>query len=198
MTVEIRSLSGIDAASFFDDLACLRITVFRAFPYLYEGSLDYERKYLSTYAKAEGAVFVLAMDGEKVVGMSTGMPMVAETDEVKRPFAKAGYDPARIFYFGESVLLPEYRGHGIGVRFFEARESHAKHLGGFEWCTFCAVERPADHPRRPADYVPLNGFWSKRGYRHHPELHTTFSWQDLDEDAESAKPLSFWMKRISA
>ncbi len=85
MTVEIRSLSGIDAAPFFDDLSRLRITVFRAFPYLYDGSFDYEHTYLSTYAKAEGAVFVLAIDGDKIVGMSTGMPMMAETDEVRHP-----------------------------------------------------------------------------------------------------------------
>ncbi len=198
MTVEIHSLSGIDATPFFDDLARLRITVFRAFPYLYDGSSDYEHKYLATYAQAKGAVFVLALDSEKVVGMSTGMPMAAETDEVKQPFLSAGYDTDKIFYFGESVLLPEYRGHGIGVRFFEERETHAARLGGFDWCTFCAVERPADHPRRPSDYVPLNDFWRKRGYKHHPELQTTFAWQDLDEDKESAKPLSFWIKRISA
>ncbi|NTJ41062.1 GNAT family N-acetyltransferase [Agrobacterium larrymoorei] len=198
MTVEIHSLSGIDATPFLDDLARLRITVFRAFPYLYDGSSDYEHKYLATYAQAKGAVFVLALDGGKVVGMSTGMPMAAETDEVKQPFLAAGYDTDKLFYFGESVLLPDYRGHGIGVRFFEERETYAARLGGFNWCTFCAVERPADHPRRPSDYVPLNDFRMKRGYKHHPELHTTFTWQDLDEDKESAKPLSFWMKGISA
>ncbi len=197
MTVEIKSLSGIDATRYFDDLARLRIGVFRAFPYLYDGSLEYERKYLATYADTDGAIFVLALDDGRVVGMSTGMPMAAETDEVKTPFVEAGYDPNRIFYFGESVLLPGYRGHGVGVRFFEEREAHANRLG-FNQCTFCAVERPADHPRRPTDYVPLNTFWEKRGYRHHPELHTSFTWQDLDESTESPKPLSFWMKTILA
>ena len=37
MTVEIKSLSGIDATPYLDDLARLRIEVFRAFPYLYDG-----------------------------------------------------------------------------------------------------------------------------------------------------------------
>lgn len=197
MTVEIKSLSGIDAVACFDDLARLRIEVFRAFPYLYDGSLGHERKYLATYADTEGAVFVLALDDGQVVGMSTGMPMAAETEEVKAPFLAADYDPSDLFYFGESVLLSNYRGHGLGVRFFEEREAHAKRLG-FNWCTFCAVERPADHPRRPADYVPLNAFWEKRGYRHHPELRTSFTWQDIDESTQSPKPLSFWMKNIAA
>jgi GNAT superfamily N-acetyltransferase len=180
-----------------DDLARLRISVFRDFPYLYDGSPEYEARYLSTYARSPDSVFVLAFDGDQVVGASTGMPMSEETEEVKTPFLAHGWDPEQIFYFGESVLLPAYRGRGVGVRFFEEREKHARNLGRFRWCTFCAVERPADHPRRPADYVPLNNFWRRRGFQHHPELHTTFSWRDLDEETESAKPMSFWIKELT-
>lgn len=198
MPLEIKPVSGRDVVTHLDALAHLRITVFREFPYLYEGTLEHEREYLSTYAQSEGAVVVLALDGGEVAGMSTGIPMVAETPEVQAPFLAAGYDPARIFYFGESVLLPAWRGQGAGVRFFEEREAHAKRSGGFDWCTFCAVERPASHPRRPPGYTPLDRFWDRRGYRHLPELRTTFTWQDLDENEKSPKPLSFWMKRIAS
>ncbi|MBU0830863.1 MAG: GNAT family N-acetyltransferase, partial [Alphaproteobacteria bacterium] len=129
MALTIQSFSGSDAAPFFGDLARLRSTVFRAFPYLYEGNPDYEQTYLSTYAKSEGSVFVLAIDGDEVVGVATGTPMAGETEEVKRPFLEVGLDPQEFFYFGESVLLPEYRGQGIGVKFFEGRETQAKKLG---------------------------------------------------------------------
>ncbi|SOC41279.1 hypothetical protein SAMN05892877_108173 [Rhizobium subbaraonis] len=195
MTLEIKSFSGAEAAPYFEDLARLRISVFRDFPYLYDGDLAYERTYLATYAKSEGSVFVLAFDGDSVVGAATGTPMAAETGEVQAPFVASGRDPGNYFYFGESVLLSGYRGRGVGVKFFEGREAQAKRLG-LMLCTFCAVERPADHPRRPADYVPLNGFWQKRGYRHHPELRTTFTWRDLDEAQESPKPLSFWIRDL--
>jgi GNAT superfamily N-acetyltransferase len=94
------------------------------------------------------------------------------------------------------VLLPEYRGRGLGVRFFEEREAHARRLGRFEKICFCAVERPADHPRRPAGYVPLDAFWQRRGYRQQPDLRTSFVWQDLDEAHESPKPMVFWMKSL--
>lgn len=198
MSIEIKCVSGTQIEQYFDDLARLRITVFREFPYLYDGNVEHEREYLSTYSKTDGSVIVLALDAGKVVGMSTGIPMISETDEVKAPFLNAGYDINCIFYFGESVLDKAYRGQGIGVRFFEAREAHAqKEPGNFDYCTFCAVERPADHPRRPSDYVPLNQFWNKRGYRHHPELFTSFTWQDLDETSKSPKTLSFWIRKIS-
>ena len=197
MTLEIKTLSGRDASPFFADLARLRITVFRDFPYLYDGDLAYEQTYLATYAKSEGSIFVLAIDDGKIVGASTGTPMEAETDEVKAPFLASDRNPADFLYFGESVLLPAYRGRGIGVTFFAEREDQARRLT-LPFTTFCAVERPADHPRRPKDYMPLDTFWAKRGYRHHKELRTTFTWRDLDETAESPKPLSFWIKDLYA
>ncbi|WP_137134877.1 GNAT family N-acetyltransferase [Rhizobium sp. FKY42] len=196
MALIVKSFSGSDATPFFDDLARLRITVFREFPYLYDGNPDYERTYLATYARSDGSFFVLAFDDEAVVGAATATPMATETEEVKAPFLASGRNPQDFLYFGESVLLPSYRGQGIGLAFFEGREQQARKLG-LANCTFCAVERPEDHPRRPKDYAPLTRFWQKRGYSHHPELRTTFSWRDLDEESESPKPLSFWIRTLA-
>lgn len=47
-----------------------------------------------------------------MVGAATGVPMADETNEFKGPFVEAGWNPDEIFYFGESALLPEYRGQG--------------------------------------------------------------------------------------
>ncbi len=194
--VRIETFQGQAAEPYFEDLARLRIEVFRAFPYLYEGDLAYERKYVSTYARSPQSLFVLALDGEKAVGASTAMPMREETEEFQRPFRAAGWNVERIFYYGESVLLPEYRGGGIGVRFFEEREGFARRSGAYDFCCFSAVERPQDHPLRPADYQPLDAFWRKRGYVHRPELRTEFSWRDLGEAEESLKPMSYWLKDL--
>ena len=200
--IQITRVSGPALERAIPDLAQLRIRVFREYPYLYDGDADYEAKYLATYAQARGGVVVLVRDGERIVGASTGLPLVEETDEVQAPFTAAGYDPARVFYLGESVLLPEYRGRGIGVRFFEEREAHARDLaadpasgfGPFDWLSFCAVERAADDPRRPPGYQPLDRFWQHRGYTRHPELRTTFRWQEIGETAESPKPMVFWLR----
>ena len=45
--------------------------------------------------------------GETVVGASTAMPMSQETPEFQAPFLAQGWDVGRVFYYGESVLLPE-------------------------------------------------------------------------------------------
>ena len=194
--VSIQRLSGDDLNACLRELARLRIRVFRDYPYLYEGGTDYEEKYLQTYADAPDSVMVLAKEGEAVVGASSGLPLVAETPNVIQPFTARGYDPARIFYYGESVLLPEYRGLGLGKRFFAEREAHVRELGRFDIVCFCAVERPVDHPRRPVNYRPLDDLWSRQGFVRHPELRTTFSWRDLEETTESPKPMVFWLKRL--
>lgn len=202
--LHIARLSGSALEGVIADLAQLRIRVFRDYPYLYDGDADYEAKYLATYARARGGVVVLVRDGGRIVGASTALPLTEETDEVRAPFITAGYDPARVFYLGESVLLPEYRGRGIGVRFFDEREAHARGLaadpasglGPFDWLTFCAVERAADDPRRPPGYQPLDRFWAHRGYTRHPALRTEFSWRELGETEESPKPMVFWLKAV--
>lgn len=196
--LRVQRLSGSQIADYLSDLARLRIRVFRDFPYLYEGSVDYEEKYLQTYVKSPDSVIVVVFDADQAIGASTGIPLADETPEFKRPFLEHGYDVNRIFYCAESVLLPEYRGQGLGVRFFEEREAHARALGRFDIVCFASVQRPADHPRRPPDYVPLDRFWTKRGYVKHPELQTTYSWRDVGETEESAKPLVFWLKRLEA
>ncbi|HEY8158367.1 MAG TPA: GNAT family N-acetyltransferase [Methylobacter sp.] len=192
--IRIERWSGPALEQFIPELARLRIQVFRDFPYLYDGNIEYEKKYLQTYINCPESVIVIAFDGDKVVGASTAIPMKYETDELKKPFIEHGYNLDEVFYCSESVLDKNYRGLGIGVRFFEEREAHAEHLGGFKYICFCCVERPADHPRRPADYVPLDQFWIKRGYVKHPELHTTYVWKDLDDVDETPKPMTFWLK----
>ena len=129
MTISMIRLSGDQINPYLDDLARLRIEVFRSFPYLYDGDMAYERKYLDTYARSPDSLFVLALDGDSVVGAATGILMDHETDEFKRPFIDEGFEPETIFYFGESVLLSDYRGQGIGVAFFDHREGHAREQG---------------------------------------------------------------------
>ncbi|WP_439616346.1 GNAT family N-acetyltransferase [Shinella sp.] len=192
--MQIKIVQGEAVAPHIADLARLRTHVFRTFPYLYEGSEDYEASYLATYARSPESLFLLALDGERIVGASTGVPMPDASDVFQAPFIAAGIASEKVFYFGESVLLSTYRGRGLGVRFFEEREAYARRLGRFDWCTFCAVERPQDHPLRPADYVPLDGFWGKRGYKHRADLRTMLAWQDIGEENETEKPMSFWLK----
>ncbi len=194
---QYRRLSGSQIESHLDDLAALRIEVFREFPYLYDGDAAYERHYLQTYVNSPRSICTLVYDGDVLVGATTGLPMSDETAEFKKPFANAHYDIARIFYCGESVLKKSHRGRGIYKHLFGAREEHARALGGFDSATFCCVQRPIDHPLRPTGYVPLDDIWKRFGYAEHPELETEYNWKDIDRSEATPKRMRFWLKRLN-
>ncbi|MBD2752129.1 GNAT family N-acetyltransferase [Spirosoma validum] len=190
-------LTGRAFQTVFDDLAALRIAVFYDFPYLYEGTVAYEKNYLETYARSERSFLFAAYDGDRMIGATTALPLRDETDEVRYPFEQRGYDLDTIFYFGESILLPDYRGMGLGHTFFDEREAHARQFGQYTTACFCAVQRPDTHPLRPEGYKPLDAFWIKRGYQQDTRLKSAFTWLDRTEAVETAKPMIYWTRQLS-
>ena len=195
MSLAFDSLTGADISPVLADVAALRLAVFRDWPYLYDGDMEYERGYLSAYVTSPGAVIVTARAGTRIVGAATGTPMEDHAADFAAAFAGTGLALEDIFYCAESVLLAEWRGHGAGHRFFDLREAHARALGR-RHVAFCAVMRPEGHLLRPRDYRPLDGFWRARGYAPLPGVVAHFSWRDMGEEQESAKPLQFWIREI--
>ena len=191
--LHIETVSGQALLPWLDALARLRIQVFREWPYLYEGSEAYEREYLGMYADSDRSLMVLALDGDQVIGASSALPLVDAEAEFQAPFTARGVALDDVFYFGESVLDARYRGHGLGHRFFDEREAFAG-VHGFAITTFCAVQRPADHPARPAHYRPLDAFWQGRGYQRQPGMVTHFPWRDIGATAQTNKPMQFWTR----
>jgi GNAT superfamily N-acetyltransferase len=194
--IETRRLTGEALAAALPDVARLRIAVFRAYPYLYDGDAAYEEAYLQTYRESENAILVGAYHGEKLVGAATGTPMEDHAEDFAAAFAAHDLPLDQIFYCAESVLLPSYRGQGIGHAFFDAREAHARALGR-RYSAFCAVIRPEDHPLKPRGYRPLDGFWRKRGYAPLEGAMAHYDWRDLGEDAESTHALQIWMRELA-
>ncbi|MCC5989605.1 MAG: GNAT family N-acetyltransferase [Pararhodobacter sp.] len=194
--MRVEALRGAALEAALDDVARLRIAVFRDWPYLYDGDFAYERRYLEPYRTSPGAIMVGAFDGARLVGAATGTPMEDHADDFAAAFAGTGLDLGDIFYCAESVLLPEYRGRGLGHRFFDLREAHARALGR-RFVAFCGVVRPEDHPARPVAYRPLDGFWRARGYAPLPGVVAHFGWKDVGEAEETRKPLQFWIRELT-
>jgi GNAT superfamily N-acetyltransferase len=193
--IAVERLTGDKLSAALPDVARLRIEVFRAFPYLYDGDLAYEERYLQVYRDSDDAILVGAYDGDRLIGAATGTPMEDHADDFGAAFARTGLALEQIFYCAESVLLPEYRGRGIGHRFFDAREAHARALGRTH-SAFCGVVRPADHPLRPEGHRTLDAFWRKRGYAPVEGAVAQFRWKDIDREAETDHDLQFWIRTL--
>lgn len=194
--ISIRAVAGEELAQLIPALAELRIQVFAAYPYLYTGTVAYEKEYLRGFAAAPDAVVVAATDATgRIVGCATGSALTGHHDEFSAPLAKAGYDLASTFYFGESVVDPAWRGRGIGHAFFDAREQHAMDRGYARAC-FCAVIRADEDAGKPADYSPLDSFWHKRGFQRMPGVEAIYNWPEVEKGPSLPHPMAYWMKEF--
>lgn len=194
--IRTETLTGAALLPHVPVLARLRGTVFREWPYLYDADLAREAEHMRQFVEIEGAAVVLAWQEDQIVGMATCQPMRLASKAVQDAFTTAGRDPAEHCYFGESVLLRPFRGQGVGVAFFVAREAQAR-ATGHRVAAFCAVERAADDPRIPPGQAPLDEFWRHRGYVHHPELACHFDWREVGSEAPVPHRLSFWLKDLA-
>lgn len=187
---------GPAMAEWLDAVARLRIEVFRHYPYLYDGDVDYEAQYLAGYARSPDSLLVIVLADGDVVGASTGLPLARADTAFQVPFVERGMGLETVFYFGESVLLPAWRGQGFGHRFFDERESHARSLDGCRWTTFAAVDRAEDDPRRSLDYRDNTPFWTARGYRHQPDMRARLPWKEIGQQDETEQTLTFWLRPL--
>lgn len=198
MQVKFIQCVGDQVSAYIDDLARLRITVFKEFPYLYEGSYVYEQNYLSIYTQSKKSLVILAVHNDQVIGTSTCIPMQDESKEFQSCFIEKNIDMTKVFYFGESIILKEFRGQKIGHQFFKLREQHAQeHMPGLNYTSFCAVDRKQDHPLRPANYKPLDSFWQRMGYEKQNEMKVYYKWKDIDKEHEDSKAMTVWLKQWS-
>ncbi|HET9238008.1 MAG TPA: GNAT family N-acetyltransferase [Oligoflexus sp.] len=195
-SIQYETLHGNAAEAYIEDLARLRIQVFREFPYLYDGTTAYEARYLQTYFQCPDSLIVLARDADRIVGCATAIPLKFEEDEFKQPFLAQKMQPDAVMYFGESVLLPEYRGLGVGKTFLHKRISYAQSYPGIQWAAFCAVRRASDDPRRPSPYRPLDTLWQSFGFHAAPGMRTSYRWKEIGQSKETDQDMQFWLRPI--
>lgn len=192
----MRTLTGSEVEEYIPFLAQLRQEVFADWPYLYEGTAAEEAAYLRHFADASDAVLILAEQNGVPVGAATAAPLEAQDAGIRAPFEAAGETLANWLYLGESVLRADCRGLGIGHRFFDCREAHARHLGR-DQLTFCAVMRDERDPRRPALARDLHPFWRGRGYRPWQGAYCRISWTEQGRGMVDNR-LQVWRRSLDA
>ncbi len=188
-------LAGAAIADVLDDLATLRLDIFREYPYLYQGRRDDELAYLGSYAAADDACVILVRDGSTVVGAVTGMPLVHEDAQLRGAFAGTTQPLDELYYVGELLFLPDYRNCGLGGKLLARLESHPRSLGRYSRLICATVERPADHPLRPPGYIPITRFLARTGFSLLPGVTTRFIWRETD-GVRRDHPMRFWSKGL--
>jgi len=188
-------LTGAAIADGLDDMATLRLDIFTEYPYLYQGRKEDELTYLGTYAEAPDACVILAYDGSAIIGAATGMPLIHEDAQLLDAFAGTAFPLEEIYYVGELLFRPAYRNCGMGQKLLARLESHIRSLGRYRTLTCATVERPADHPLRPRDYIPITRFLARTGFVRLPGVTTHFTWLETD-GVKRDHPMQFWSKEL--
>lgn len=189
-------LTGAAIADVLDDLATLRLDIFREYPYLYEGRREDELNYLGTYAEAPDACVILAYDGSAVIGATTGMPFIHEDAQLRDAFAGTALPLDEVYYVGELLFRPAYRNSGLGRKLLDRLGIHIRSLGRYRTLTCATVERPTDHPLRPRDYIHITRFLARTGFARLSGVTTHFIWRETD-GVKRDHPMQFWSKDLT-
>jgi hypothetical protein len=194
--LEVYQLNGDQARSYFEEIAKLRLSMFLEYPYLYRGTLAYEKEYLEHYFVSKKSVIYLALHHERVVGFSNIIPLEEALLEIQFAFLDQGIDISKHMYLGEAILAPEYRHtKGLVSALSTISEVHAKEHG-YEIVTFMSVDRPEDHPYKPEGYHSHDELFKYFGYHQNDQVKIRLSWTQIDTGIETDNTLSVWEKKI--
>lgn len=200
MNPVIEILFDEEIQNYTDYIAHLRMEAFKPFPYLYAGNLEYERTYIRGYQFAKKAMLATANIDGNIVGISTGIPLNADSEIVsgaKEAFEKENINVEDYYYYGEIIILPEYRGLGLAKKLYEAQDIIVRRWG-YRFTSILTVVREADHPLKPQSYQPTDKLWERLGFCW-KGLEIAYHWPTIQADRtvkEQKHSLEFWIKNL--
>jgi len=198
LNLHISVLSSEQIDKNIEEIARLRINIFKEYPYLYDGDFEYETRYLKKFTQTPDSMMVVVKDNERVVGAMTGLPLQYEENSIQEPWIVHNKDNKNVYYFSEFLICPEYRGKGLGKKIFELAETTITQLKKYDLFSLATVIRPENHPALPGNYKKLDAFWQQNGYMKKSNLICHIPWKEIGEHEESSKPLIFWLKKVPA
>lgn len=187
--VELKVFFGKGTAYVIDTVSAMRTRHFRDYPYLYDATFDpgYEKRYIQELTQNPHAMVVLAYADNKLIAISTSLPLVSDADilhGIESKFKQQGYsDLSQFYYWSEVVIESEFRGSPVIFHLHEFFEFQTVSLGYTHAC--CAtVVRDENDPRKPIDYRDSDSLWRRLGYTR-TNILFEYRWPTLMEDGSS-------------
>jgi len=201
LSFEISLLVGKAVEEYLDVLIQFRLDYFKEYPYLYFGTSSSERKYLSTYMSHQKGAVAIAKYKDDVVGFLTGVPLLA-FNEMAKKIQLMFHDPNTLlddyFYFGDVIVSPQYRSHGLATRLFSKFDT-AIQQWGFKNACLLTIVREENHPLKPKHYKVTNSLWNHLGFLKTP-VKIKIQWPTIQVNGEikdEVNVLDFWSKKIN-
>ena len=200
MTTKIEIVTGKDCAEYVDIVSQFRIEAFREYPYLYEGKIEYEKKYLLGYmADTQGMIAVAKVDGV-LAGISTGIPLNGNSEivaDAKKIFRLKNIDISDYYYYGEIIVKPEFRRRSLAKMLYAAQDNLIIKWR-FKHASILTIMRDKNHFLKPADYQSPDKMWEHLGFTRN-QLKIDYSWPTIQADhtvKNISNTLEFWTKPL--
>ncbi len=194
--IEYLVVKGAETHPFIEAVAEIRIQVFQEWPYLYYGSFKGEKEYLSIYERSSDTTWLLARVDGNLIGVVTGIPLAACPDEIQHPFTENQKPLEGLYYLGEIVVLPFYRGKGIGLELYQHFEKEVRTINEITSIVHCSVVRDPNDIRKPLNYRSVDQFWKQQGYEILDEITAEFSYKEVDSEKKTPHTMVFQEKKL--
>jgi GNAT superfamily N-acetyltransferase len=195
MDISERLLKGSQIQDYLEQIAQLRLTIFKEYPYLYDGGLKDELVYLQHYTNHAEATAIITSCGNELAGAVTAIPLQYESEEITSPLASMQYPVECTIYIGELLFYPDYRNKGLGTRLLSGIEQHFHSQKNYEYLTSATVNRAEDHLCRPEGYVPIERFLQRNQFAKMPGVTTHITWKEID-GVHRDHEMQFWIKAL--
>ena len=194
----IKLLTGSNIKPVLPFIAYQRITTFRDYPYLYQGTLEEESAYLNLCSSSPDAVVAVAYSNAEPVGFLTGMSLVVFDEHCPgtiEGFRKEHLDSESCYYLPEIIIVSAHRKQGLARRLFSTIEDYARKKG---YKTTSILTENADDLQKPKGYLSQDPLWRKLGYVKSPiMINTDWDTIQLNESVKKqTHTLTFWLKKL--
>lgn len=198
MTVSIETHVGQSVVNYLPDFVRLSEVCLAGWPFFVKKAEGKAQKLTETLRPLWDELHaVIVKDGTEIVGGTYGHPVPAYYGQIAENLAKF-HDISRIYWIAQTTILPDYQGRGISHQIYNARDPWIIASGKYDAIAHVLIARPDDHPLRPADHVPYDVMWGKRGYRHLVGFDVKSVFADsLDHPKKpTEKTMQIWLKDL--
>ncbi len=191
--VQTQILKGQETTRYISDLATLRISYFREYPYFYQVNPSAEKEYLETYSISPNTLFVVA--GEESIGILTGCPLTESAEHYQRPFIDNNRDLDKVFCLGEFVFQNGYENEIIQKKMYKQLEEQIQKEQIYNQILVYELVQ-LENEFAPPGYVSIEEFWNKMGFIKQDDLTFSIPWEDSRTNRVVDHSLVAWLKNI--
>ncbi len=193
--LRVEAFKGKQGKKFSADIIRFYITMFKEFPYLYDGSYEVEKEEKDYFYTSDCSLTLIVFDQDEIVGVSRSILLSEYLEDLEFSSASEDFNQTDYMYIAEVMIKEQYRGQGLLRLFFDYHEQFAREQK-CSYSLFATVVRPVDHPLRPVDYRSLEPLWKHFGYTTLSEPKMILAWKQIDTEKLVDNQLDLWCKKV--